>query len=121
MSEQNTVDPQAVAQIKMDLQELARLLRAAGHLEPAAQQTLASLLEELGGELEVSGLPSAPTAHLAETVGRVARALHEQQHSGLLAATRDRLHEAACRAEAEAPVATGIVRRFIDALAGIGI
>ncbi len=121
MSEQITADPQTVVQIKTDLQELARLLRAAGHLEPDAQQTLASLLEELGGELEIGRLPSAQTAHLAETVGRVARALHEQQHSGLLAATRDRLHEAACRAEAEAPVATGIVRRFIDALGGMGI
>jgi hypothetical protein len=121
MAEEIPADPQAVAQIKMDLQELARLLRTAGHLEPDAQQTLASLLEELGDELEVSGLPSTQKAHLAETVGRAARALHEQQHAGLLAATKDRLHEAACRAEAEAPVATGIVRRIIDALAGIGI
>ena len=121
MSEPMPADPQAVAQIKTDLQELARLLRAAGHLEPDSQQTLAGLLEELGGELEIGGHSSAQTAHLAETVGRVARALHEQHHAGLLAATRDRLHEAACRAEAEAPVATGIVRRFIDALAGMGI
>ena len=121
MSEPITANPQAVAQIKTDLQELAHLLRVAGHLEPEAQQTLASLLEELGGELEVAEHTSEQTAHLAETVGRVARALHEQHHAGLLAATRDRLHEAACRAEAEAPVATGIVRRFMDALGGIGI
>ena len=34
---------------------------------------------------------------------------------------RDRLREAAVRAEVQAPVATGIVRRLIDTLANLGI
>lgn len=127
MSDDITPDPQTVSDTPTvehmcaDLQELGRLLREAGHLEPETQRELAGLLEELGSELGSTALPSAQATHLAETVSRLARSLHEQQHSGLLAVTRDRLHEAARAAEVEAPVMTGIVRRFIDVLASIGI
>ncbi len=121
MSDDNTTDPQTVAQMRTDLQELGHLLRKAGHLEPQTQRELASLLEELGGELDPAAPPSPQTTHLAETVGRLARSLHEQQHSGLLTAARDRLQAAAVAAETEAPVVTGIVRRFIDVLGSIGI
>jgi hypothetical protein len=121
MSDDTTTNPQTVAQMRANLQELGRLLRGAGHLEPATQRELAGLLEELGSELDPAAIPSAQTAHLAETVGRVARSLHEQQHVGLLAAARDRLEVAARAAEVEAPVVTGIVRRFIDVLGSIGI
>ena len=121
MSDDTTANPQTVAHMRADLQELGRLLREAGHLEPQTQRELASLLEELGSELDPAAIPSPQTTHLAETVGRLARSLHEQQHSGLLAAARDRLQAAALAAETEAPVVTGIVRRFIDVLGSIGI
>lgn len=121
MTVDNTANRQSVAQMRSDLQELGRLLREAGHLAPQTQRDLASLLEELGGELDPAAPPSPHTTHLAETVGRLARSLHEQQHSGLLAAARDRLQAAALAAETEAPVVTGIVRRFIDVLGSIGI
>jgi hypothetical protein len=121
MSDDTTAGSQTVAQMQADLHELARQLRETKHLEPQAQRELAGLLEELGGELDPTAFPSTQTTHLAETVGRLARSLHEQQHSGLLAAARDRLQKAAIAAEVEAPVATGIVRRFIDVLGSIGI
>ena len=121
MPDDITANLQTVTQMRADLQELGRLLRGAGHLGPATQRELAGLLEEFGSELDPAALPSAQTTHLAETVGRVARSLHEQQHAGLLATARDRLEEAARAAETEAPVVTGIVRRFIDVLGSIGI
>ena len=121
MSDDTSPSPQTVAQMRDDLQELGRLLRGAGHLNPATQRELAGLLEEFGRELDPATLPSAQTTHLAETVSRVARSVHEQQHAGLLATARDRLEEAARAAEVEAPVVTGIVRRFIDVLGSIGI
>ena len=121
MPDDNTTNPQAVVQMRADLQELGRLLREAGHLAPQTQRELADLLEEFGSELDPAVPTSPQTTHLAETVGRLARSLHEQQHSGLLAAARDRLQAAALAAETEAPVVTGIVRRVIDVLASIGI
>ena len=121
MSEPASVDPQTNAQMRANLQELARLLRAASHLEPEAQRSLANLLDELGSELDPAALTSTQMAHLAETVGRVARSLHEKHDPGLLVTARERLQEAVSRAETEAPVATGIVRQFIDLLAGMGI
>jgi uncharacterized protein DUF4404 len=121
MSNDITADSRTVAQMRTDLQEVGRLLRGAGHLEPQTQRELASLLEELGSELDPAAPPSPQTTRLAETVGRLARSLHDQQHVGLLATARDRLEEAARAAEVEAPVVTGIVRRFIDVLGSIGI
>jgi hypothetical protein len=47
--------------------------------------------------------------------------LHEQQGRGPLDQIRDRIDQAIGRAEAEAPVLAGVVRRFVDALANIGI
>ncbi len=121
MTDQNVPDAQSMAQMRADLHEMARLLREGGHLEPQAQRSLAGLLEELGSELDSAAVPSQHTAHLAETISHVARSLHEKRQPTLIAAARDRLQEAATWAEAEAPVATGIVRRFIDVLASIGI
>lgn len=121
MSEPIPVDPQSQTQMRTDFQELAGLLREASHLEPEAQRSLANLLEELGREIDPAALTSTQTTHLAEAVSRVARSLHEKDESGILATARDRLQQAASRAEVEAPVATGIVRQFIDVLASMGI
>jgi hypothetical protein len=119
MSEAVPSPPPAEA-IKASLLECAELLRRTDHLEPAAQKALADLIIELVGALDPS-VSSETTAHLAESSADLARALHERHDEGLIAAARARLEAAAVRAEAEAPVATGLARRLIDALAGIGV
>jgi Domain of unknown function (DUF4404) len=121
MTERPSNDLEALSGIREELHEVAQLLREAPHLRPDEQRTLADLLDELRGQLEPVGAHSVHTAHVAEIVTRLARALHEKQHAGRLAPIQDRLEAALVRAEAEAPIAVGVVRRFVDALASIGI
>jgi hypothetical protein len=101
------------------LQVLAGLLRTATHLEPDEQRELADLLDELARVVANSPAPEA--AHLAESAAHMAGALQQQKESGLLRTARHRLEEATVRAEAKAPLATGIVRRLLAALADLGI
>jgi hypothetical protein len=103
------------------LRQLAQLLREANHLGPEDRKSLADLVEELGGALAASPLSPANQSHLAEGTEHLVDALHQQKHAGLLAAAGKRLEETAVRAEAEAPLATGILRRLIEALANLGI
>lgn len=103
------------------LAQLASTLRSAEHLEPAAQRELADLLDELSKALANEGKASAESAHLAESAAHLAQTLQHQPHASLLGAARRRLEESAARAEAEAPMATGIVRRLLAALADLGI
>jgi hypothetical protein len=121
MSDSDPPSPASISQIQGDLHEIAKLLRDADHLEPEAKQTLADLLDEFRNELRPDSLRSPQTAHLAEMVAQAARSLHEQQGRGPLDQIRDRIDQAIGRAEAEAPVLAGVVRRFVDALANIGI
>jgi hypothetical protein len=121
MTEQPTATPKAITEIQADLHELAQCLREARHLEPETQQTLADLLDELRSELHPAAFNSVHAAHLADIVTQLARALHEQHDAGPLAALRNRLDDALGRAEVEAPVIAGVVRRFVDALASMGI
>jgi hypothetical protein len=102
------------------LQELAHLLRDADHLAPEAQQQLADLVGELSAAL-AGNLSSAEAEHLGSTAAHMIQALHEQQNADYLSAARDRLRDAAVRAEVAAPGATGIVRRLLDTLANLGI
>jgi hypothetical protein len=102
------------------LRELAQRLREAPHLGPAAQAELADLVEELGRSLSPTPVPDAQ-AHLAESTAHLVQSLHEQKDRGFLAAARKRLEEAAVRAEAEAPLASGLAVRLIDTLANLGI
>lgn len=121
MSNQNPTDPEAIAQIREELNKFARLLRE-GELRGAdAQKTMANLLEELGAQLDPSAKPSEQTIHLAGLVSQFARSLHEQQHANVLTSARNRLVEATHWAETHGPAATDIVTRFIDVLASIGI
>lgn len=110
-------DPEAVRE---QLLQCARMLRSTRHMDPEAQNALAELVTELASCVDLD-TPTAPASQLAESSTNLVQALHDQQDEGLIAAARHRLEEVAARAEAEAPVATGVVRRFIDALAGIGI
>jgi hypothetical protein len=120
MSEPPNPGPDTAARIRANLLESARLLREAHHIDPEAQRTLADLVAELGEALDPSVASSDHAVHLAESSTHLVEALH-QRHEGLIASARDRLAVAAARAESDAPVATGIARRFISALADLGI
>jgi hypothetical protein len=120
MAEQPPTDPPP-DQVRDRLRELARLLRKARHLDPDAKQELADLVDELGGALHPEAFSSAETAHLADSAAHLAQALSRPGDTGLLDAARERLEKAVARAEAKAPVATGVARRLIDALANLGI
>lgn len=109
------------AQVQASIHEVAQLLRTAHHLGPEAQEALADLMDELGKLVNPDAVPSAETAHLAESTAHLARALHERHDEGVLATAKERLQSAAARAEVEAPLAAGLVRRVIDALANLGI
>lgn len=103
------------------LRELAQLLREADHLDPEAQQEFADILDELSESVVPGPESSEHHQHLAESAAHLAEVLHQPGDTGLIARARRRLEEAAVRAETEAPVATGIVRRLIDTLANLGI
>lgn len=119
MSEPTSPSPETTERVRADLLKLVPRLREAHHIGPEAQEALADLVEELVRLLDPAA-PSSQAEHLAETSAHLLQAVR-QQHVGLLASAKDRLEEAAARAEAEAPVATGLARRLVDALAGLGI
>jgi hypothetical protein len=120
MPEQQPSEPPDRLALRSNLQELAQLLRETPHLEPDAQQELADLVAELSQAL-AGNLTSAEAQHLGQNAVHMIKALHEQRDQDYLSAARDRLRDAAVRAEVKAPVATGIVRRLIDALTNLGI
>jgi hypothetical protein len=82
-----------------DIEELARRLREAEHLEPEAREQVADLLGDLAAELDQT----------------------DQHEPGMIEAAKDHLEEAVARAEAKAPVATDLVLQLIDLLATLGI
>jgi len=102
------------------IEELARRLREAEHLEPAARAEVAKLLRDLAIALDQPE-PSAQAEHLGQSTAQLVQAVKDQHEPGLIEAARDRLEEAIARAEAKAPVATDIVLQLIDVLAGLGI
>jgi hypothetical protein len=116
------LNPQpAGEQVQAHLHELAAVLREAQHLGPEAQEALADLVDELGKALTPATMASTETAHLANTAANLARVLHQQHNPTLLSAAKRRLEQAALRAEAQAPMATGVARRLLDTLADLGI
>jgi phosphoglycolate phosphatase-like HAD superfamily hydrolase len=88
-------------------------------LEP--RQVLAELIDELSTALKSAQLPSDEVTHLAGTTMHLAEALHHQHDKGMLEKVRDRFEDATAQAEARAPVAVGLARRVLDALAQMGI
>jgi hypothetical protein len=107
--------------IQKRLHEVARLLRESRTVDPGSRQILAELVEELSRTLQSSHAAPEELAQLAGTTAQLAEALHRKHDTGWLGQTRDRFEEAVARAEARAPVAVGIGRRLLDALANIGI
>jgi hypothetical protein len=100
---------------------LAQVLHEKHQLEPEAQQALADLMEELARSVGSSTGPSPETAQLASSVAEIARSLQEEEQPTLLAAARERLQDAALRAERRAPLVTGLARRLLEILADLGI
>ena len=120
MTELTPPSPENFAAVRTQLQEIVPLLRTSRHLEPEVQEALADLVDELIRVIDPNA-PAAEAAHLAESSAHLVHALHRKHHAGLIAAARQRLEDAATRAEAEAPLATGLARRLIDTLANLGI
>jgi hypothetical protein len=110
-----------VPDLQNRLHEVARLLRESGQVDPDSKQILAELVDELSQALQSSQVPPAEVAQLAGTTAQLAEALHQRHDTTWLGQVRDRFEEAARRAEARAPVAVGLARQVLDALANIGI
>jgi hypothetical protein len=111
----------AVAEIQARLQDITRLLRQTGSLDGEARGTLAELVEELTQALAAENLPAAELSHLADTTAHLAETLHHQQDLGVVGKARKRLQRTLTSAEASAPIAVGLARKLLDALANIGI
>lgn len=105
------------------LQTLSQQLRESGNLGPRARVELAGLVDELAEALDPAVTP-ALAQHLAETTAHLGQVLAgpepDAEATGPLGAAVTRLEAAASHAEAHAPVATGLVRRLIDAIAALG-
>jgi hypothetical protein len=107
--------------VRARLGELAQAVRRAHHLEPETRQKLADLLAGLSRDLKPETLSAEDKAHLVAGIVELSEALKQEQGTGPLTKARERLGEAVVETQAEAPVATGFLRRLIDALADIGI
>ncbi len=118
----DTPQPTPSAQeVQARLHEVAKLLRGSRSLDAEAQRTLAELVDELSALLRAGNVPPAEVARLADSTVHLAESLQHPQNKGLLGNARDRLEGAVIDAEAHAPVAVGLARRFLEALANIGI
>ncbi len=116
MSDEREVDGLGRA----SLSELARLLRDVDHLEPDVRRELADVVDEL--EAAVRGELTAEQAeHVRASVRDVIEAIRAQREENPVAQAREQLESTVARTAAEAPVASGVARRFIEMLANLGI
>jgi hypothetical protein len=102
------------------IEDLARRVREAEHLEPGTREQVADLLGNLAAELDQAE-PSAHKELLAQTTTQLVQAVHDRHEPGLIEAARERLEEVVARAETKAPVTTDLVIQLIDLLANLGI
>jgi hypothetical protein len=109
------IQPKSVA----DLHELARALRSARRLSPEVRQELADFLEAL--DAEKGATPTPEMNRLTDKAKHLLESLHHERDAGVLAAARNGVEKALLRVEDAAPVTAGALRRFLDALASIGI
>jgi hypothetical protein len=120
MSDPTSPTPKSVSSIQATLHQLSQALRQTHHLDLETQEALAGLMDELANALHPS-TASPETAQLAQSAAHLAHALHQRHDQGVLAAAKERLENAALRAEVSAPLATGVARRLIETLANLGI
>jgi hypothetical protein len=105
----------------VDLHELAQRLREADQLGPEAQRAVADLLDDLAKAIPPAGGTAEESVHLADSATHLAEALRARHQPHALPAALQRFETAVARAEAKAPLASGIARRIIEALANLGI
>lgn len=110
-----------VSEVQSRLHEVAGLLRHSRSLDAEARRVLAQLVDELSAALAAGNVPPAEVARLADSTVHLAESLHHPHEQGLIGSARDGLEGAVIDAEAHAPVAVGLARRLLDALANIGI
>jgi hypothetical protein len=117
-----TIPPENASQSLMTrLREVANLLRKSDKVNPETQRAVADLVEELSKNLALERVPSAELTHLAENTAHLAESLVHRHDAGVLGKIREGLDHAAANAEAHAPGAVDLARRFIETLANIGI
>jgi hypothetical protein len=121
MSEQPPGGPPVTSEVEASLHTIARVLREAQPLGPEARRALADLVDELGNVLHSAAVPAPDVSHLADSTTHLIQALHQRHDAGRLARARDRLEQAILSVERQAPVAAGLARRVLDALANVGI
>lgn len=114
-------DTPSLSEVQDRLHEIARGLRHSGAVDPESRQTLGELVDELTAALASANVPPAEVARLAESTAHLAESLHHQRDRGLLASARDRFERALVDAETHAPVAAGLARQLLEALANVGI
>jgi hypothetical protein len=112
---------QDIAEVRARLHEVAQMLRTSGSLDPESRPILAELMDELGATLNAAHAAPAEVARLAESAAHLAESLHHQHDQGFLGNARDRLNAALIQAEVKAPLAAGVARRLLDAIANLGI
>src|SRR5947209_11794393 len=117
MSEQPPGGLPVTSEVEASLHTVARVLREAQPLGPEARRALADLVDELGNVLHSAAVPPPDVRHLADSTTHLIQALHQRQDPGRLARARDRLEQAILGIESQAPVAAGLARRVMDALA----
>lgn len=116
----NKIEPSLV-EVKARLHEVAKVLREPGTIDPESRRTLAELVDELTAALASSNVPPAEVARLADSTAHLAESLHQRHDEGLVSKARDSFERAVTSAETHAPLATGLARRLLQALADIGI
>lgn len=121
MPDTPNTNPPSLQEVQTRLREAAQLLRKSGSYDAATQRLLVELVDELNAALKTESIPPAEVARLAESTALLAESLHYQRNRSVLGAARDRLEGALIDAEVHAPVAVGVARRLLDALANIGI
>ena len=121
MAEQPSTGAPAASEVQNSLHAIAQILREPHPLSHEAREALAALVDELGTVLAAAPVPPTEVAHLAGSVAHLVQAVHQQATPGFLASARARLDGAIVAAESKAPLAAGVARRLLDALANIGI
>jgi len=121
MSDTPETNPPSVQEVAARLRDVASEMRKSRSLDAHSQRVLAELVDELSKALAEPNVPPAEVARLAESTAQLAESLHRRHDRGLLERARDSLEGAVIDAEAHAPVAVGLARRLLDALASIGI
>jgi len=121
MSDNPVPGTPSVPEIQARLDRLAQLVRESHSIDARSRRELTGLVEELGSILQAGDVAPAEASVLADTATHLAEALQQRHDTGRLAALRDRIEQGVLAAEAEVPVASGVVMRLLDLLANLGI